>query len=203
MRALTILVAGLAIAAIPAAVVAQDSPDFAGKWKYDQAQSTGPVTGPPQLRQMRATQNSRRPGDVSAGRLGGTPGIAPVVPGQSREGTERTATIKMNRGVLEMDITTNGVKEGLKFKLDGSESQNDFFPPRAQTPVKLTTTSRWEGAQLITEGTGIQESQTGRLLFTFSEKRYLSEDGTQMIVEQSIASTGGRPVERKLVYVKG
>jgi len=152
---------------------------------------------------MRATQNSRRPGDASAGRLGGTPGIAAVVPGQGRQGIERTVTIKDNRGVLEMDITTNGIKEGLKFKLDGSESQNDFFPPRAQQPVKLKTTSRWDGSVLVTEGAGVQETPNGNLLFTFTEKRSLSEDGTTMTVEQSIASTGGRPVERKLVYVKG
>jgi hypothetical protein len=203
MRALSILVAGLAIAVVPAVVDAQDSPDFSGKWKFDQSLSQGAVTPPPQLRQMRATQNSRRPGDVSAGRMGGTPGIAPVVPGQSREGTERTATLKVNRGVLEMSITTNGISESLKFKLDGTESENDFFPPRAQSAVKLKTTSRWEGAQLVTEGSGVQETEAGRVIYTFSEKRYLNEDGTQMIVEQSIASTGSRPVERKLVYVKG
>lgn len=203
MRALPALLATAVLASAVPGLAAQDPPDFSGKWKYDAALSEGPVTAPPQLRQMAATRNSRRPGDASAGRLGGTPGIAPVVPGQSRQGIERAATIKVNRGVLEMDITTNGVKESLKFKLDGTESQNDFFPPRAQSPVKLKTTSRWEGAVLITDGTGVQESERGDLLYTFTERRSLSEDGTQMIVEQSIASTGGRPVERKLVYVKG
>ncbi|MCL4867295.1 MAG: hypothetical protein KJZ47_15485 [Gemmatimonadales bacterium] len=202
MRALTCLLAGLALAAVPVAS-AQDHPDFSGKWKYDAQLSEGPVTPPPQLRQMRPTQNSRRPGDASAGRLGGTPGIAPVVPGQGRQGVEQTLTIKIDKGVLQLDQTTNGIKEGFKFKLDGSESENDFFAPRSQTPARLKTTSRWEGAQLITEGSGSANTDNGVVLVTFSEKRYLSEDGSQMIAEQSIATTGGRPVTRKLVYVKG
>lgn len=203
MRALPFLLAAATMAAAAPTLSAQTPPDFSGKWKYDAALSEGPVTPPPQLRQMRATQNSRRPGDASAGRLGGTPGIAPVVPGQGRQGVEQTLSIKIDKGVLQLDQTTNGIKEGFKFKLDGSESENDFFAPRSQTPAKLKTTSRWEGTQLITEGSGSAETENGIILVTFSEKRYLSEDGSQMIAEQSIASTGGRPVTRKLVYVRG
>ena len=190
MRALPFLLAGLALATTSASAVAQDQPDFSGKWKYDAEQSEGPVTAPPQLRQMAATRNSRRPGDASAGRLGGTPGIAPVVPGQGRQGVEQTISIKVDKGVLQLDQTTNGIKEGFKFKLDGSESENDFFPPRSQTAAKLKTTSRWEGAQLITEGSGSANTDNGVVLVTFSEKRYLSEDGSIGVVLGEIYLVG-------------
>ncbi len=201
MRTLPLLAAALAVAAVSSPVVAQDPPDFTGRWKWDQSQSSGMASGAPQIAQTRATENTRRRGSTERGR-GATPGIQAAVPGAQREGVEQTLNIRMDGGALRIDQVTNDVRETLRFKLDGSESENDFYPPRSREGFKVKTTSRWEGGQLITEGSGRSDTGQGPVVYTVSEKRYLSEDGQLMIVEQSLQATGVRPVVRKLVYVR-
>lgn len=202
MRSLTLPAGLAAMLALAGPLPAQDPPpDFTGRWRWDQSQSRGVASGAPQIAPTRATRNSTRPGSTERGR-GATPGIESTVPGAQREGTEQTQEIRVNNGVLEINQVTNGVRERFRFNLAGTEVENDFFPPRAPEAVKLRTTSRWEGPVLVTEGSGSQRTQAGTILVTVTERRSLGEDGRTMVVEQSIVSTGGRPLERRLVYVR-
>jgi len=203
MRALPVLLATAALFVVPSPAPAQDHPDLTGKWKFDPTQSSGTVTPPPRIGRVQPTRNSPRRGSTTRGR-GATPTIEDAVPSTEPDELEQELSIKFDKdkGILQVEQVTNGIKETFRYPVDGAEQENEYYFPRAQQAVKLKTTTRWDGPKLVTEASGSARTDQGTVLYTASETRYLGPEGTTLVVESQVSTTGGRAVQRRLVYVK-
>ena len=83
----------------------------------------------------------------------------------------------------------------VSYRLDRSASTNTM--PRGDT----TTTSRWDGAALVTEGSQSFETPRGAFTMEMTERRELSADGRTMTVESTRPTPRG-DVTTTLVYRK-
>lgn len=209
MRALSIMTV-LALAAAPALLDAQDTPNFAGKWKLDMERSTGPVNPPPPEVTGRATRANPSTRTVRTGMTGGSRqpaagGAAPLPAAADRsallrpESIEQELTIRLDRNNFRVEQVTNGAKENFQYALDGKEVKNKYYAGREE--IEVPSVTRWDGQKLVSTGSAMANTSRGRIPVVFSETRYLSEDGNELIVETRLQSTAGS-FERKLVYVR-
>ena len=207
MRA-SLLLAALVFAIAPIPSSAQDAPDLSGKWKLDTERSVGPVNPPPPEVSGRSARTEPPSRTVRTGMAGGSrqpaAGGRPPLPEAARQAQrpatiEQELTIRLDRNSVRIEQVTNGGKESFQYALDGKESKNKYYIGREA--IEVPTTTRWEGARLITSGSTMANTSRGRIPVVFSETRYLSEDGSELTLESSLQSTAGS-FERKLVYVK-
>jgi hypothetical protein len=206
MRA-SLFLAALAFTIAPVSSSAQDAPDFSGKWKLDTARSVGPVNPPPSEVSGRSARTeppsrSQRTGMAGGSRQPAAGGAAPLPAAAQQhrpETIKQELAIRMDGTRFRIEQVTNGRKETFQLALDGAESKNKYYIGREA--VELPTTTHWEGRKLVTSSSTMASTSRGRIPVVFSETRYLSEDGSELIVESSLQSTAGS-FERKLVYVK-
>lgn len=209
MRA-ALLLAALALAIAPVSSSAQDTPNFAGKWKLDMERSTGPVNPPPPEVSGRSARTEPPSRTVRTGMAGGSrqpaAGGAAALPAAADrsnlvrpEAIEQELAIRVDGNRFRIEQVTNGRKENFQLALDGAESKNKYYIGREA--VELPTTTQWDGRKLVTSSSTMANTSRGRIPVVFSETRSLSEDGSEMIVESRLQSTAGS-FERKLVYVK-
>jgi hypothetical protein len=165
--------------------LAQDRPDFSGNWKLNQ-------------------DKSDPPGQMGPGGPGGPPGQRP--PGSERMGGGMGGGGGVGRPV-ELFITQMGDKlvidqkgtersQLVTYSLDGRESRNP-----GMRGADVVTTSRWDGATLVTEGQSTFTTPMGEMTVKTREQRSLSEDGRTLTVVITTTTQRGEFV-RKLVYDK-
>ena len=159
----------------PFAAPAQaQGPDFSGTWLLDADASDSP----------------------QGGRFGGGRGGAGGRGGMGmRGGVAATVIITQTETELAMEQQMGGQRRTITYRLDGSESTN--AGPRGDT----TTTTRWDGAALVTEGAQQLSTPRGEFTLELSERRTLTGDGSTMIVESTRTTPRG-DIATTLVYRK-
>lgn len=122
--------------------------------------------------------------------MGGRPGGGGGMMGDVSVTIKQTAdTLAIEQKMGEMGSRT------LNYKLDGSESVN----PGARGG-EAKSTSKWDGAKLITEGTQTMSGPNGEVTIKSKEVRSLQPDGT-MLVEVTRETPRGTTTS-KLVFKK-
>lgn len=97
--------------------------------------------------------------------------------------TQTAETLTMVRSGGQMELTTT-------YYLDGRESTNRMGRG------EMTSTSRWDGMKLVTEGSAQMETPMGSMSITTTETRELSADGTQMTVTaRTVTDRGTRTMK--------
>ena len=165
------VIASALIFALMRSGLAQSVPDFSGTWVWNKGKSDPPPATP------------------------GLPGEPPGTFGPARLFTpeEPTGPVVITQTITE--LTFQGVGGKVMYRLDGRESRNSG--PRGTA----VSTSRWEGASLVTEVRETIFTPKGEVTVTGKEVRSLSPDGRSMIVEVTRMTPRGA-VTRKLVIDK-
>lgn len=201
MRRIAIGAGLVLVAALGRPAEAQDPGIFEGKWKLEMERSLGQVAPPPARQPARpaGTRPRARPGRVSGS---APPPAAANIPTGSGRPFEQTLTVKVDKGVLQIEQVTGGTKETFKYQLDGTPSRNRHYLPPLPETTDVTSTSRWDGPRLVTEGELEYEfEETGETVkIHASETRYLTDEGATMVVETLVRIAGRPDVARRLVY---
>ena len=108
-------------------------------------------------------------------------------------GAAATVVITQSADALTMEQQTEQGARTLTYRLDGSESTNSG--PRGE----LVTTSRWDGATLVTEGTMSLSTPRGDFSLDSVEHLSLSGDGQTLTIESTRTARFGDMVTT-LVY---
>ena len=166
------LVAALVLGA--AATTGAQQPDFSGSWQLDRDASVLP---------QRPEGGGRR-----VGRLFGRGE-------QTVRGPAETLVVTQTSDTLFVEQRREDGSQTLRYRLDGSSSVNPM--PRGE----LTTTSRWDGATIVTEGTQDIPRLLRDISIPLTERRSLSADGRTMTVESTRTMPFG-DVAVTLVYRK-
>ena len=168
--------AGLVVALTlsPAATAGAQQPDFSGTWQLDRDASVLP----------------QRP-------EGGGRGVGRFFRRGERavRGPAETLVITQTADALFVEQRREDDPDVLRYRLDGSSSTNPM--PRGE----LTTTSRWDGAAIVTEGTQEIPGLLRDISIRLTERRSISADGRTMTVE-SLRTTGRGEFALTLVYRK-
>ena len=174
------LLAALAMVtlAMPAPAAAQGT-DFSGTWELDRDASEFPQFGG-------AGGRDGGPGGGRGG-FGGRRG--------RMAGGAVTLVITQTDAALTVEQQVERGSRTVTYHLDGRESTSTG--PRGEQ----TTTSRWNGAALVTEGTMEMSTPRGDFSMYLVERRFLSDDGQTLTVE-SIRSTPRGEMTTKLVYTR-
>lgn len=115
--------------------------------------------------------------------------------GGSRIGAGLTLVITQTDNVLTMEHQLERGNRILTYHLDGSESTNSG--PRGEQ----TTTSQWDGASLVTDGTMDVSTPRGAFSLELFERHTLSRDGQTLTVETTRVTPRG-DITTPLVYTK-
>ena len=157
------LAAQVLVAVLSCAVAfGQAPPDFSGKWKLDQSQSS-------------AVGGGTGAGTGRGNSMGGGLGL-----GASPE----ELTITQNATTLTIEQRGSVVSK-VVYRLDGSESRGSM--PAGERTRAATFKSAWKDGKLVT--TMVTEGPGGRGLITYEETRYLTPEGT-LVVETRDPSRG-------------
>ena len=169
------LIVALTMAA--AATGAAQQADFSGTWHLERDAS--------ELPQPRGFGGGRGGGRRFGGAGGGLPG-----------GAADTLVIMQTADVLAVERQSDRGSSTVRYRLDGTASTNPG--PRGV----LTTTSRWEGTLILTEGSQQVSTPRGEFSIDLVERRSLSADGRTMTVESTRTTPRG-DLAMTLVYTKG
>jgi hypothetical protein len=115
--------------------------------------------------------------------------------GQQMDMSGLTLTITQTAEALTIVQTGMGPERTTTYYLDGRESTN------AAMRGEMKSTSRWDGAQLVTEGSATMQTPNGERTITSKEVRTLSKDGKTMTVTTTSESPMGSRT-RKSVFDK-
>ena len=166
---LTALVALVLAAGTGTPVLAQGS-DFSGTWHLDRDASEFPQFG--------GGGGGGRPGGRGGGRGGGA---------------AATVVITQSADLLTMEQRAERGSRTMTYRLDGSESTN------GAGRGEMVSTSRWDGATLVTEGTMNLSTPRGDFSLDIVERRSLSDDGQTLTVESTRSAPFG-DIVMTLVY---
>lgn len=170
------LAAGLVVALTFGAAstgVAQP-PDFSGTWNLDRDASEFPQPGAfPGRGGGRGGFGGGRGGFGGGG--GGGRGFAGPG-GGGLGGAAESLVITQTGETLTIDQWSSRGARTLHYRLDGQPSTNPG--PRGE----VTTTSRWDGALIVTEGSQEVSTPRGDFSIDLVERRSLSADGRTMTV---------------------
>jgi hypothetical protein len=163
---------GLAVTVLvvaAASLAAQARPDFSGTWVEDRERLTNLLTGKP----------------VVTGQASGGGAMAMQV-GDTAV-TQTVETVTVDTKIPKFDSSIRQV-----YKLDGSKSVNHNG---AQT---RTTTSRWDGDRLVTEGTIFQVTSQGETTWGIKEVMYLERG--ELVIESHWTQDGTVTTANRRVY---
>ena len=170
------LIVALTMAA--AATGAAQQADFSGTWHLDREASELP-----------------QPGGFAGGRGGGRRFGGGGGRGFAG-GAADTLVITQTADVLAVEQQSDRGSRTVRYRLDGSASTNPG--PRGD----VTTTSRWDGTLILTEGSQRVSTPRGEFSIDLAERRRLSADGQTMTVESTRTTPRG-DITMTLVYTKG
>jgi hypothetical protein len=154
--------------AVAVAVAGQARPDFSGTWLEDRERLTNLLTGKPVVVEQ-----------ASAGAMALPPGETVI--------TQTADVLRIERKVPQSD---RPLRDDLK--LDGSKSVNH------SGAMTRTTTSRWEGDRLVTEGTAFQVTSQGEASWGIREVMYLEKG--ELIRELRWTQNGKETTATRRVY---
>jgi hypothetical protein len=174
--AITNIATVVLVALIGTPVEAQDV-DFSGTWILDRDSSDIP--------QRRGRGSRGRRGGNGGDRQGGIGGGGPV-----------TVTITQTDEAVVMEQQVAGRSQTVTYRLDGGPSENSG--PRGGM---ATTTSFWDDAALVTEGSQTVSPPRGELTLESYERRTLSDGGQTMTITTTWTTPRG-DVTATLVYRK-
>ena len=115
--------------------------------------------------------------------------------GQQMDMSNLMLTITQTAEMITMVQTGMGPERTITYYLDGRESTN------AAMRGEMKSTSKWDGEQLVTEGTATGQSPNGPVTMTIKETRSLSEDGKTLTVSTTTDTPMGVRT-RKTVFEK-
>jgi hypothetical protein len=164
------LTVGAFVVALVVGVTGQARPDFSGTWLEDRERLTNLLTGTP----VEASEGS---------------GGAVALPPSETVITRTPDVLRIERKVPQSDRPLR-----YEYKLDGSKSVNHSG---AQT---RTTTSRWEGNRLVTEGTIFQVTSQGEASWDIREVLYLEKG--ELIHELRWTEGGKETTASRRVYLR-
>ncbi len=167
-----VLIAVLSLAVVTRTTLHAQTTDFSGTWTLDQEASQFPQ--PP------------GGGGGRGGQRGGSRGGF---------GASATIVITQSETELSMEQQAGGQSRTVVYRLDGSESTS------VAGRGEMTTTSRWDDAALVTEGTNVVSTPRGELTLDIHERRTLSPDGQTMTVESTRTTPRGE-LNATVVYRK-
>jgi hypothetical protein len=159
---------GAFVVALAVVVAGQAKPDFSGTWLEDRERLTNLLTGKP----------------VVAEQASG--GVKALEPGETVI-TQTADVLRIERKVPQSD---RGLR--YEYKLDGSKSVNH------NGATTRTTTSRWEGNRLVTEGTIFQVTSQGEASWGIREVMHL--DKGELIHELRWTEGGKETTASRRVY---
>jgi hypothetical protein len=154
-----------------AATGAAQQPDFSSTWNLDRDASEFPQPGA-----FRGGGGGR--GGFGGGRGGGGRGFGGPG-GGGLGGAAESLVITQTGEALTIDQWSARGARTLHYRLDGQPSTNPG--PRGD----VTTTSRWDGALIVTEGSRQVSTPRGEFSIDLVERRSLSADGRTMTVEST------------------
>jgi len=120
---------------------------------------------------------------------------APGRGGQQMDMSNVMLTITQTADAITIVQSGMGPERTVTYKLDGSESTNQMGRG------EMKSTSKWDGAKLVTEGTSTFETPNGARTMTMKEVRELSKDGKTLTVTNTTDSPMGQRT-RKTVFDK-
>jgi len=115
--------------------------------------------------------------------------------GQQMDMSNLMVTITQTAETITMVQTGMGPERTTTYYLDGRESTN------AAMRGEMKSTSKWDGEQLVTDGTATGQSPNGPVTMTIKEIRSLSEDGKTLTVSTTTDTPMGVRT-RKTVFEK-
>jgi hypothetical protein len=160
--------AGTFVVALALTGAGQAKPDFSGTWLEDRERLTNLLTGKPVVVEQAS-------------------GGAVALPPAETVVTQTAGVLRIERKVPQSDRPLR-----YEYKLDGSKSVNHNG---AQT---RTTSSRWEGNRLVTEGTIFQVTSQGEASWQIKEVMYL--DKGELIHELRWTQDGKETTATRRVY---
>ncbi len=177
-----------------AATGSAQQPDFSGTWSLDREASEFPQPGA-----FRGSGGGRGGfgggrGGFGGGRGGGGRGFAGPA-GGGLGGAAESLVITQTGEDLTIDQWSARGARTLHYRLDGQPSTNPG--PRGD----VTTTSQWDGALIVTEGSQEVSTPRGEISVDLVERRSLSADGQTMTVESTRTLPFG-DITSTLVYRK-
>jgi len=113
--------------------------------------------------------------------------------GQQMDMSGLTLTITQTAEVLTIVQAGMGPERTTTYYLDGRESTN------AAMRGEMKSTSKWDGDQLVTDGSATMQTPNGERTVTSKEVRSLSKDGKTMTVTTTTESPMGTRT-RKTVF---
>ena len=174
-----VLIAVLSLTVVTRTTLHAQTTDFSGTWTLDQE----------------ASQFPQPPGGGGGRDGGGGGGGGRRGGGRGGLGAGATIVITQTETVLSMEQQAGGQSRTVVYRLDGSESTS------VAGRGEMTTTSRWDGAALVTEGTNVVSTPRGELTLDIHERRTLSPDGQTMTVESTRTTPRGE-LNATVVYRK-
>jgi hypothetical protein len=164
-----------------AVIASQARPDFSGTWAHDPQQSG----------------NAGRSGTAPAASAAPKPAAAPTGP-TARLSGGGGGTVELRVAQTDTSLTIERVLGSSTRKFvhtfDGKENTN------VNGRSTLRTKSRWNGRQLVTEGTEVTALATGSVTSMVREVRSIGTKG-ELIVETAW-TTDGRTTSSRQVYTK-
>lgn len=134
--------------------------------------------------------------EVPQGRGGGRGGGSGRAGGGFGGGGPATVTITQTDDEVVMEQQVGGRSQTVTYRLDGGPSENSG--PRGGM---ATTTSSWDDAALVTEGSQMVSTPRGELTLESHERRTLSDGGQTMTITTTRTTPRG-DVTATLVYRK-
>jgi len=173
-----VCIVGVAALFVTAVMAAQARPDFSGTWTFDPQQS-GPTgrSATPRPASSRATAVT-----------GGTSRFSGV------GGETVELRVAQTGSSLTIERVLGPTTRTVLHTFDGKENLN------VNGRSTLRTKSRWNGRQLITEGTEVTALDTGGVTSTLREVRSIGAKG-ELIVETTRTTEGSTTTARQ-VYTK-
>jgi hypothetical protein len=115
--------------------------------------------------------------------------------GQQMDMSGLTLTITQTAEALTIVQSGMGPERTMTYNLDGGESTNQMGRG------EMKSTSKWDGATLVTEGSSTFDTPNGQRTMTMKEVRELSKDGKTLTVTTTNESPMGTRT-RKSVFDK-
>jgi hypothetical protein len=113
--------------------------------------------------------------------------------GQPADMSNLMLTVTQTAEAVTIVQSGMGPERTSTYFLDGRESTNP-----GMRGGDMKTTSKWDGAKLVTEGKATMEGQQGPMTMTWHEERMLSDDGKTMTVSTTTDTPMGKRTMKRV-----